>query len=237
MAILDQNDTTTMSILPSGWHRPSVQALLEFLTVLIENPDNKGIFPFVPDSILHRVTDMLYMPRLGPDSMDYIDPVSNIVARVVALKLMAGYDATIDSDMRDRACDLLVKLTDLSSGIKRRLGMSTSISVMTHRQCDSALISLSETWDGLTPSILQSDETSSSRRMNIRLYDSFILMVSTNTGRGDAGHLAVRLLSNLALIPENKAGIQYVERKLISMSGKDLSIAKIACNGIFNRVK
>jgi hypothetical protein len=116
--------------------------------------------------------------------------------------------------------------------------MSTSISGMTHRQFDSAdLITRSETSDGLTPSILRSDETSSSRRMNIRLYDGLISMVSTNSGRGDAGHLAVRLLSNLALIPGNKAGIQYVERKLILQSGKDPNIAKIACNGIFNRVK
>lgn len=237
-AILDPNDITTTSRSMSGWHRPSVQALLEFLTVLIENPDNKGIFLCVPDSMLHRLTDMLYIPRLGPESMEYLDPISNTVSRIMPHKLMAGYDATIDSDMRDRACDLLVKLTDLSTGIKRRLGMSTSISGMTHRQCDSAdLITHSETSDGLTPSILRSDETSSSRRMNIRLYDGLISMVSTNSGRGDAGHLAVRLLSNLALIPENKAGIQYVERKLILQSGKDPNIAKIACNGIFNRVK
>lgn len=235
-AILDPNDTTTMCTSMSGWHRPSVQALLEFLTVLIENPDNKGIFLHVPDSMLHRLTDMLYIPRLGPESMDYIDPISNIVSRIMPNKLMAGYDATIDSDMRDRACDLLVKLTDLSTGIKRRLGMSTSISGMAHRQFDSALIARSETLDGLTPSILRSEETSSSRRMNIRLYDSLISMVSANTGRGDAGHLAVRLLLNLALIPENKAGSQYVERKLISQSGKDPNIGKIACNG-FDQVK
>jgi len=237
-AILDPNDTTTTSTSMSGWHRPSVQSLLELLTVLIENPDNKGIFLCIPDSILHRLTDMLYIPRLGPESMDYTDPISNTVSRIMPNKLMAGYDAIIDSDMRDRACDLLVKLTDLSTGIKRRLGMSTSISGMTHRQFEfSDLITRPETLDGLTPSILRSDETSSSRRMNIRLYDSLISMVSTNTGRGDAGHLAVRLLSNLALISENKAGLQYVERKLISQSGKDPNIAKIACNGIFNRVK
>ena len=73
--------------------------------------------------------------------------------------------------------------------------------------------------------------------MNVRLYDSLLSMVSSASGRGDAGQLAVRLLSNLALIPENKSGIRYVERKLISMSGKDPHIAKIACNGIFNRIK
>jgi hypothetical protein len=236
-AVLDPNDNTTMSTSPSGLHRPSVQALLELLTALIENPDNKGIFLCIPDSLLHRLTEMLFMPRLGPDSMDYIDPVSNTVARVVALKLMVGYDVAIDSDMRDRACALLVNLTDLSTGIKRRLGMASSISGMIYRQYDSAPITPSETTNELAPSILRSDESSSSRRMNVRLYDSLLSMVSSASGRGDAGQLAVRLLSNLALIPENKSGIRYVERKLISMSGKDPHIAKIACNGIFNRIK
>jgi hypothetical protein len=169
--------------------------------------------------------------------MDYIDPVSNTVARVVALKLMAGYDATIDSDMRDRACALLVNLTDLSTGIKWRLGISPSISGMTRRKYDSSSINPPERTNGLAPSILRSDESSSSRRMNVRLYDSLLSMVSSTSGRGDAGQLAVRLLSNLALIPENNAGIRYVERKLISMSVMDPHIAKIACNGIFNRIK
>ena len=50
-----------------------------------------------------------------------------------------------------------------------------------------------------------------------------------------AGSLATRLLANLALEPENKAGILYVERKVLAMASKDPSIANIACNGIFNR--
>lgn len=62
-------------------------------------------------------------------------------------------------------------------------------------------------------------------------------MISASSGRGDAGPLATQLLSNLAVVPENKAGILYVERKLISMSGKDPHVANVACNGIFNRVK
>lgn len=237
-AILDPNDTSTMNTSASGWHRPSVQAVLEFLTALIEYPDNKGIFLCVPDALLHRLTELLFMPRLGPDSMDYVDPVSNTVSRIVALKLMGGYDATVDSDMRDRACELLIKLTDLSSGIKRRLGMGCSISGMARREYDvAAPISFSETPRELTPSILRSDEFSSSRRMNVRLYDSLLSMVSSSSGKGDVGSLAVRLLSNLALIPDNKTGLRYVERKLISMAGKDPNISKIACNGIFNRFK
>ena len=199
LAALDPDDITSAH----GWHRPSVQAVLELLAALIENSDNKGLFLCVPDVLLHRLASMLFMPRLGPDSMDYIDPVSNVVTRVVALKLRMGYDSTIDSDMRDRACDLLVKLTDSTS-------------------CAGRLVYLRH--------------HSSSRRMNVRLYDSLLSMLSSTSGRGDAGPLAARLLSNLALVPGNK-GILYVERKLIAMSAKDPRIANIAFNGIFNRIK
>lgn len=52
-AILDPNDITAANTSASGWHRPSVQAVLELLTVLIEYPDNKGIFLCVPDALLH----------------------------------------------------------------------------------------------------------------------------------------------------------------------------------------
>ncbi|KAL9181456.1 hypothetical protein ACHAXT_010261 [Thalassiosira profunda] len=231
-AILDPNDVTTTSTAASGWHRPSVQAVLEFLTALIEVADNKAIFLGVPDAILHRLTDLLYMPRLGPDSMDYVDPVGNTVSRVVALKLTMGYDATVDADLRDRACELLVKLTDLSTSLKVRLGMAPSISGMARRQYQP----LSSSRGELAPSILRSDETSSSRQMNVRLYDSLLSMVSAASGKGDAGPLATRLLANLALVPENKAGIMYVERKVLAMSSKDPAIANVACNGVFNRI-
>ena len=233
-AILDPNDITTRSTSMSGWHRPSAQATLELLTALVDNPYNKGVFLCISDAILHRLTDMLFMPRLGPESMDYIDPVSNTVTRVLGLKLTMGYDATVDSDMRDRACDLLVKLTDLSTGIKRRLGMASSISGMARRQYESTPTTSSSE---LAPSILRSDETSSPRRMNVRLYDSLLSMVGSVSGKGDAGSLAVRLLSNLALVPENKAGILYVERKLIAKSATDPGIAQLACNGILKTNK
>mmetsp|Transcript_484 Transcript_484/g.971 ORF Transcript_484/g.971 Transcript_484/m.971 type:complete len:628 (+) Transcript_484:31-1914(+) len=238
LTVLDPNDTTTVTTSASGWHRPSVQSLLELLTALIENPDNKGIFLCVPDALLHRLTGMLFIPRLGPDSMDYVDPVGNVVSRVVALKLMMGYDATVDSDLRDRACELLVKLTDLSPSIKRRLGRAPAISGMAHRNYDVSKSDSTLRKDGqLSPSILKSDESSSSRRINIRLYDSLLSMISAGSGRGDSGTLASQLLANLAAVPENKAGILYVERKLISLCGKDPHIANAACNGIFNRLK
>ncbi|KAK1744976.1 hypothetical protein QTG54_004267 [Skeletonema marinoi] len=79
----------------SGWHRSSVQATLELLTALMEYPDNNAIFTNVP----------------------------NTVVRVMALKFMR-YDATIDTDVRDRACEVLASLTELSDHSKVALGMS-----------------------------------------------------------------------------------------------------------------
>ncbi|KAL7516504.1 hypothetical protein ACHAWX_001514 [Stephanocyclus meneghinianus] len=228
--IIDPNDTTTTS----GWHRPSVQTVLDLFIALLENTDNKGIFLNVPDSLLHQLTEMLYFPRLGPDSMDYIDPVRNVVSRVIGLKFL-GYDASVDSDLRDRACELLVKLTELSPTTRRRLGMATSISGMAQR--DYTAMSSSERRVGISPTILKVDATSSPHRMNVRLYDSLLSMISTSSGRGDAGSLAAQLLSNLASLPENKAGILYVERKLISVSARDPHVANVACNSIFNRLK
>jgi hypothetical protein len=177
---------------------------------------------------------MLYLQRLGPESLDYIDPIHNPVTRVIPLKLLTGYDATIDTDIRDRACELLVKLTELSPSVRRRLGMAVSISGMARNGYTTT--ASTDKQDGISPTILQTGATSSPVRMNVRLYDSIISMISANSGRGDAGSLAAQLLSNMATVPENKAGILYCERKLINVSSMNSEVANIACNGIFNRI-
>jgi len=88
-----------------------------------ELPTMREVLAHVPDSMLDRLVDLLYVPRLGPDSLDYTDPVHNIVTRVTALKLMMGYDATVDTDARDRALDVLVPLLELDSPrMAKRLG-------------------------------------------------------------------------------------------------------------------
>jgi hypothetical protein len=69
----------------------------------------------MPDGLLDRLLDLLYVPRLGPDSLEYVDPVKNVVTRVTTLKLLAGYDATIDYEVRDRILELLVPLMELDS--------------------------------------------------------------------------------------------------------------------------
>jgi hypothetical protein len=78
-------------------------------------PSTRAILVNMPDTMLERLIDMLYIPRLGPDSLAYEDPTANIVTRVTYLKLMQGYDATIDTDVRDRTLDLLVPLLEIDS--------------------------------------------------------------------------------------------------------------------------
>ncbi len=76
--ILDPNDITTMSTTASGWHWPSVQVVLEFFIILMGHLDNKGLLLCVPDALLCQLRDLLFMPHLGPDLMDYIVPISNL---------------------------------------------------------------------------------------------------------------------------------------------------------------
>jgi hypothetical protein len=78
-------------------------------------PTIRTVLVHMPDGILERLIDLLHVARLGPDSLDYVDPVHNIVTRVTTLKLLTGYDATVDTDVRDRALDVLVPLLELDS--------------------------------------------------------------------------------------------------------------------------
>ena len=45
-----------------------------------------------------------------------------MVSRINALKLINGYDATVDYELRDRTIDLLLKLTDACPNLKQHLG-------------------------------------------------------------------------------------------------------------------
>ena len=78
-------------------------------------PSLRSILVHMPDAVLNRLTDFLFVPRLGSDGLDYVDPVKNVVTRVNPLKVGAGYDATVDTEIRDRALDALVPLLELDS--------------------------------------------------------------------------------------------------------------------------
>ena len=109
--------------------------------------------------------------------------------------------------------------------------MATSISNSAHNE---KMVS-DHVYEGISP-ISKPMATSSHRRINVRLYGSIISMISTSSGRADAGSLAAQLLANMATAPENKAGILYCERKLISISAVNPSISAVVCNGIFSRI-
>lgn len=88
-------------------------------------PSARAILVNLPDSVVERLVDLLYVPRLGPDSLAYEDPISNIVTRVNFYKLMMNYDATVDTDVRDRSLDVLVPLLELDSPrMAARLGLN-----------------------------------------------------------------------------------------------------------------
>lgn len=90
-------------------------------------PDMRAIMVHIPDRILQRLADFLYIPRLSSDSLEYTDPIVNIVTRVTPVKLLAGYDSTVDTDIRDRSLEVLVPLLELDSpGIAKRLGTKPS---------------------------------------------------------------------------------------------------------------
>ena len=217
-SILNPNGSRSMSTSSSsGWHRSSVQAVLELFMALMEYPDNNEIFSNIPVELLHSLTELLFIPRLGPDAMDYTDPISNTVVRVMALKFMR-YDATIDTDVRDKACEVLVSLTDLSDHSKVVLGLSRY---------------KPETENGQEGTSVAN--TRSSRRINVRLYDSLMSMIASSSNRGDGSGAAMRLLSNLASVPQNRGAIIYVERKLLTLAAKDANISRIACSQIFNQ--
>lgn len=94
---------------------------------LSEIPSARAILVRMPDAVLRRLAALLYIPRLGPDSLEYVDPVYNIVTRVTTLKLLMDYDATVDTDVRDRALDVLVPLMELDSPrMAKRLGAGPS---------------------------------------------------------------------------------------------------------------
>lgn len=107
-----------------------------------EIPTLRVVLVKMPDPLLARLIDFLYVPRLGPDALEYNDPVKNIVTRVTAYKLLMGYDATVDTDIRDRTLDILVPLLELDSPrIAARLGS----------QPDGACTVRAQMWDSLLP--------------------------------------------------------------------------------------
>ncbi|KAG7346047.1 hypothetical protein IV203_005115 [Nitzschia inconspicua] len=143
-------DTTS----PRAVTMMAVELLQEFINLArvgvvgnVEDQENSGDIPnlraimvHIPDNILQRLTDFLYIPRLSSDSLEYTDPIVNIVTRVTPLKLLGGYDSTVDTDIRDRSLDVLVPLLELDSpNMAKRLGTKPSNGLVNNRIFDSVV--------------------------------------------------------------------------------------------------
>ena len=78
-------------------------AALELWKELVDDDGgiSREVFVHAPDIVLYRLVRLLWIPRLGPDSLEYVNPKMNVVTRVSALKLMRGYDSAVDYELRD----------------------------------------------------------------------------------------------------------------------------------------
>ena len=168
-----------------------------------EIPDARSIVINIPDVVLQRIMDLLYVPRLGPDSMEYPDPVHNIVTRVNTLKLLMGYDATVDTDVRDRALDVLVLLLELDSpNMAKRVGVVGNKNV-----------------DGGT-------------KINNRLLDAIVPILATQVGRNEAPQLASSLLKEFSKAKENRTSCMFLQQRILRMASTDQRVAHLAFNSL-----
>jgi hypothetical protein len=126
--------------------------------------------------------------------------------RTNSLKLLAGYNSTVDFDCRDRALDVLVPLLELDSPrMAARVGRKSA----------------------------RNDKiVNSSVRME--LYDSLIPILTTNVGRSDSSMLAVQLLRELAkAVDQNKDGFLYVKGRLIEIASRDARVSQLVWTDLY----
>jgi hypothetical protein len=176
-----------------------------------EIPPMRAILVNMPDAMLTRLVDFLYVPRLGPDALEYLDPVTNVVTRVTTLRLLMGYDATIDTDIRDRALEVLVPLLELDSPrMAARLGTERTNTKKASRACDGqkqvgAVIS----------------ESINNFKPRMRLLDAIVPILKSSAGRNDAPLLASQLLRELSKAKENRVGLLCIQERLVELASND----------------
>ena len=165
-----------------------------------EIPSMGAILREMPMDVLEKCVDCLWIPRLGPDALDYVNPLHTMVARVSALKLRMGYDATVDTELRDRALDVLVPWLALDEHVlSAKLG---------------------RTRDG---------------RIQARLYNAVVPILSTRVGRNDAPFLATQLLKYMASSSENDAGLLYIQDRILEVASRDARVAQLAFTHLYKK--
>jgi hypothetical protein len=162
----------------------------------------------------------LYIPRLGPDCLEYVDPVRNMVTRVSALKLLANYDSTVDYELRDRSLEVLTKWSslvecpDIKVQLGKRMTVVTRPSIDTESDDDDVTIMYYGT---------KSVTCLHEKVPNAKLYDALIPCLTTKVGREQTPQLAAKLLTNLFSIPDNRIGAEYTEGAIL-MAASALSV-------------
>jgi hypothetical protein len=158
-------------------------------------PDARTIMINTPSSVLQRLVDMLYVPRLVWESLEYVDPTICTVTRVNTLRLLLGYDATVDTDVRDRALDVLVPLMELDS-----------------------------------PRMAERLATGKKQKIQNRLLDALMPILTTRAGRTEAPNLALSLLKELSKGNMNRLASVYIRERLVALAANEAKIAHMALN-------
>ena len=204
------------SLLRVRTSRSVVISTLETIILLVDNPDNHEVFVHTPDALLGQLVHLLWIPRLGPDSIEYMDPIINSVSRVSAMKLLGGYDIAVDYEVRDRSVEILYKLTSMNDDLKRRVGRRIVIT-----QTDSYNVNVATV----------------TNQPNTRLYDAIVPALTTKVGRDLTAQYAAKFLANLADVEENRPGILYIEKKILrATTVVNQEIGSILFNGVLDKV-
>lgn len=198
--------------------RAVVVSTLELLMVFLDNPDLNEVFLHISDQMLFQLIHLLWIPRLGRDALEYVDPVYNSVPRVSNMKLLGGYDVSVDYEIRDRSIEILQKVTDSSDDLKRRFGRRM-------------IASQSDKFELCSVKITD--------QLNTRLYDALIPALTSKVGREHTPNFAASLLANLASIDDNLPGLLYAERRILRAAASlssESAVSKILFNDVLGRM-
>jgi len=219
-------------------------------------PTMRAILVHLPASVLERLIEWLNVPRLGPDSLDYINPVHNIVTRVTTLKLLMGYDNTVDTDVRDRVLDVLIPLLELDSPrMAIRLGTTTTTTKWSDsdkhstgnrnkRRKSSPTPGKNEKNVDVVPSVTVMQDTTSAEvdtrrtkcapQVRTRLFDAILPILTTTVGRNEAPVLAAQLLRELAKAStENEAGLAYIQERLVMLASRNPRLSQLVFQHLY----
>jgi hypothetical protein len=153
-------------------------------------PTMAAILRELPSEVIDKLVDCLWIPRLGPDALDYVNPVHTMVARVGFLKLKSGYDATVDADLRDRALDVLVPWLSLDEAhLAPKLGFSRGDGDKTTLSFWNALVPILTTRVGrndapsLAAQVLKYMASSSENQEGLLYIQEYILELASRDAR------------------------------------------------------